>query len=68
MWKEEDEESKKKNKKKSHLPPCDVAYSSVHMEVPRVHITAMSQGLTAQTNGGGNWLTFDNFRGFFEVS
>jgi len=54
MWKEEDEESKKKNKKKSHLPPCDVAYSSVHMEVPRVHITAMSQGLTAQTNGGGN--------------
>jgi len=48
MLKEEDEERRKKLKKKS-FTPCDVTYGSVHMEAPRVHITAMSQGLTAQT-------------------
>jgi len=54
--------------KKIVIYPCDVAYGSVHMEMPHVHITAMSQGLTTQTNEEGNWLRFDNFMRGFEVS
>ena len=42
--KEEDEESKKN---KIVIYPCDMAYDLAYMEMPHVHITAMSHGLTS---------------------